>query len=176
MKHFDSVGVRTTCALIDIFSPFEFITLFFNPQLTLSIIPKVYRLKSSILTLVAYLRVNGSAGLFSMITNFRFIVTQSLKSVNILACFKNSDFGMMRSVIGYNKGDSEEVERAKNCIREILTATLDTGFVPYKASRNAVEEMMKRGDPNWVELVRRVKTMLDPNNIMNPGRYGDTSG
>jgi FAD/FMN-containing dehydrogenase len=32
--------------------------------------------------------------------------------------------------------------------------------------------MMERGDPNWVELLRRVKKMLDPNNIMNPGRYG----
>jgi len=46
------------------------------------------------------------------------------------------------------KGDSEEAERAKNCIREVLTATLDTGFVPYKASGIAVEEIMKRGDPN----------------------------
>ena len=93
-----------------------------------------------------------------------------------LGCLKYSHFGMMRSVIGYNKGDPEEAERAKKCIREILIATLDTGFVPYKASRMAVEEIMKRGDPNWVELMRRVKTMLDPNNIMNPGRYGDTIG
>jgi FAD/FMN-containing dehydrogenase len=36
--------------------------------------------------------------------------------------------------------------------------------------------MMRRGDPNWVELMARVKKMLDPNNIMNPGRYGDTRG
>jgi FAD/FMN-containing dehydrogenase len=27
----------------------------------------------------------------------------------------------------------------------------------------------------WVELLIRVKRMLDPNNIMNPGRYGDTA-
>jgi len=53
---------------------------------------------------------------------------------------------------------------------------LDAGFVPYKAPYWAVEEMMKRGDPNWVKLLTRVKKMLDPNNIMNPGGYGDTRG
>jgi glycolate oxidase len=92
-----------------------------------------------------------------------------------LGCFRNSHFGMMRSVIGYNKGDPEEAARAKKCIREVLIATLDTGFVPYKASRAAVAEMMRRGDPNWVQFLKRVKRMLDPNNIMNPGRYGDAS-
>ena len=91
-----------------------------------------------------------------------------------LVCFKGAHYGMFRSIIGYNKGDPDEVERVKKCMRELLMATLDSGFVPYKAPQWAVEEIMKRGDPNFVELMRRVKTMLDPNNIMNPGRYGDT--
>jgi FAD/FMN-containing dehydrogenase len=80
---------------------------------------------------------------------------------------------MFRSVIGYNKGDSDEVERVSKCIRELLGVTLDNGFIPYKAPYWAVEEIMRRGDPNWVELLKRVKMTLDPNNIMNPGRFGD---
>jgi len=89
-------------------------------------------------------------------------------------CFKNAHYGYVRPIIGYNKGDPDEFERVKKCVREFLIAVLDTGFVPYKAPYWAVEEMMRRGDPGWVNLLRRVKKMLDPNNIMNPQRYGDT--
>ena len=61
-------------------------------------------------------------------------------------------------------------------MRESLLLALDAGFIPYKVPYWAVEEMMRRGDPAWVELLIRVKRMLDPSNIMNPGRYGDTRG
>ena len=79
---------------------------------------------------------------------------------------------MWRIIIGFHKDDADEVDRVKKFMRECGTLALDMGYVPYKAPYWAVEEMMKRGDPNWVELLRRVKKMLDPNNIMNPGRYG----
>ena len=85
---------------------------------------------------------------------------------------RGGHFGMWRIIIGFNKGDADEVDRVHKFMRECGTLALDMGFVPYKAAHWAVEEMMKRGDPNWVELLRRVKKMLDPNNIMNPGRYG----
>jgi FAD/FMN-containing dehydrogenase len=32
--------------------------------------------------------------------------------------------------------------------------------------------MWRRGDPNYVALLRKAKQMLDPNGIMNPGRLG----
>jgi FAD/FMN-containing dehydrogenase len=90
--------------------------------------------------------------------------------------FRSAHYGMLRPILSFNNSDPDEVERARKCMREVLTAVLDAGFVPYKAPYWAVEEMMRRGDPNWVELLIRVKRMLDPNNIMNPGRYGDTRG
>jgi hypothetical protein len=45
------------------------------------------------------------------------------------------------------------VERARKCMREVLTAVLDAGFVPYKAPYWAVEEMMRRSDPNLGRVV-----------------------
>ena len=85
---------------------------------------------------------------------------------------RGGHFGMWRIILGFNKGDPDEVERVRRFMRDCGTLALDMGFIPYKAPHWAVEEMMKRGDPNWVQLLRRVKKMLDPNNIMNPGRYG----
>jgi hypothetical protein len=61
-------------------------------------------------------------------------------------------------------------------MRESLLLALDAGLIPYKAPYWAVEEMTRRSDPGQVELLIRVKRMLDPSKIMNPGRYGDTRG
>jgi FAD/FMN-containing dehydrogenase len=80
---------------------------------------------------------------------------------------------MLRLVSQFFKGNPDEVSRVTKCMQEIMMVALNHGFVPYKAPHWAIEEMMKRGDPNWVKLLSRVKKMLDPNNIMNPGRYGD---
>jgi FAD/FMN-containing dehydrogenase len=99
-----------------------------------------------------------------------------LRRAAIMVPFRGGHYGMFRTVVQFYKGDPDEVERVRKCVREISSAALDLGFVPYKAPYWAVQEMMRRGDPNWVELLARVKKMLDPNNIMNPGRYGDTRG
>ena len=99
-----------------------------------------------------------------------------LRRSAIVVPFRGGHYGMLRMVAQFYKGDPDEVSRVKKCMQEIMIVALDHGFVPYKAPYWAVEEMMRRGDPNWVELVVRVKRMLDPNNIMNPGRYGDTRG
>jgi len=86
---------------------------------------------------------------------------------------RGGHFGMWRIIIGFNKDNPDELTRVHGFMRECGNLALDTGFVPYKAPHWAVQEMMRRGDPNWVELMKRVKNMLDPNSIMNPGRYGD---
>ena len=85
---------------------------------------------------------------------------------------RGGHYGMWRPIVAFDKGNAEEVERVRKFMQGALVVALDCGFVPYKASYWAVKAMMERGDPNWVELLRRVKKMLDPNNIMNPGRYG----
>jgi FAD/FMN-containing dehydrogenase len=99
-----------------------------------------------------------------------------LRRAAVMVPFRGGHYGMLRLVEQFYKGDPDEVERVRKCMKEIMNVALDHGFVPYKAPYWAVEEMMRRGDPNWVELLGKVKRMLDPNNIMNPGRYGDTKG
>ncbi|MBN1189149.1 MAG: FAD-binding oxidoreductase [Dehalococcoidales bacterium] len=98
-----------------------------------------------------------------------------LKRAAVMVPFRGGHFGMLRLVMQFYKGDPDEADRVKKCMREIMLAGLDYGFVPYKAPYWAVQELMKRGDPNWVDLLVKVKRLLDPNNIMNPGRYGDST-
>jgi FAD/FMN-containing dehydrogenase len=99
-----------------------------------------------------------------------------LRRAAVMVPFRGGHYGMLRLVEQFYKGDPDEVARVKQCMREIMNVALDHGFVPYKAPYWAVAEMMRRGDPGWVDLMARVKRMLDPNDIMNPGRYGDIKG
>ena len=96
-----------------------------------------------------------------------------LPRVVFLRPFKEGHFGQWRPIMAFNKANPEEVERVRKAMREIVALALDCGYVPYKTPYWAVKMMIERADPNFVELVRRVKKMLDPNNIMNPGRWGE---
>jgi len=85
---------------------------------------------------------------------------------------REGHFSMFRPIVPFNKANAEEIERVRQCMGELTAMALEMGFVPYKAPDWSVKMMAQRADPNWVELLRRVKKVLDPNDIMNPGRWG----
>ncbi len=78
----------------------------------------------------------------------------------------------LRWMLPYDKGDPEMVKRVEALCSEQLELVLDMGFIPYKTPVWAIRKLEERADPNWVKLHRRIKEMLDPNNILNPGRWG----
>jgi FAD/FMN-containing dehydrogenase len=56
--------------------------------------------------------------------------------------------------------------------KELFGALFELGAFPYKTPKWAQELIIPRTDKNWVELMQTIKRTLDPNNIMNPGRWG----
>jgi FAD/FMN-containing dehydrogenase len=46
------------------------------------------------------------------------------------------------------------------------------GFIPYKTPVWAIRKIEERESPEWTQLHRKIKRLLDPNNILNPGRWG----
>jgi len=81
-------------------------------------------------------------------------------------------FAAMRWMLPFDKGDPELVERIKALSLEQLDVALENGFVPYKTPVWAVRKIEERAGPEWRELHRKIKSALDPNNILNPGRWG----
>jgi glycolate oxidase len=81
-------------------------------------------------------------------------------------------FAGLRWMLPYDKGDPALVQRIKDLCAEQLDLVLETGFIPYKTPVWAVRRLEELVGPDWLKLHRRVKAMLDPNNIMNPGRWG----
>jgi len=83
---------------------------------------------------------------------------------------KRGHYGVLRFFIPFNKNDPEEGKTVKKICNELLDIILDVGGVPYKVPAWAAEKLMERADPNYVDLLKRLKKFFDPNGIMNPGR------
>lgn len=71
----------------------------------------------------------------------------------------------------FNRADEDDFERARKALDETNRLTLDLGGVVWKGEVPAQKLMLERMDPNTRELIGRVKKMLDPNGIMNPGNW-----
>jgi FAD/FMN-containing dehydrogenase len=75
-----------------------------------------------------------------------------------------------RTNINFNKNDPRDIESAHQILKEIheKVQSLD-GVVMYKAPEWAHQVYKDKTLPATNELIQKVKKLLDPNNIMNPG-------
>ena len=85
---------------------------------------------------------------------------------------KGGHFGVLRFIQTFARDDDEDVARVRECNRELVAMALDEGFIPYKTPADAVEQVRERMWPGTYELMERVRALLDPDRIMNPGRLG----
>ena len=81
--------------------------------------------------------------------------------------YRGVHYGMLRAMIPFPKKDPASVENARQAIVECLKVDLDNGGIPYKPPVDFGREINKRAHPGYVELLKKIKHMLDPNNIMN---------
>jgi glycolate oxidase len=85
---------------------------------------------------------------------------------------REGHFAAIRWLLPFDKEDPEVVEKVSALYMEQLDMIIEMGYVPYKTPFWAIRKMEERAGADWVEFHRRVKKMMDPNNIMNPGRWG----
>ncbi|MHA1265018.1 MAG: FAD-binding oxidoreductase [Candidatus Helarchaeota archaeon] len=85
---------------------------------------------------------------------------------------KYGHYGVQRFLIPFNKSDSKEIQNVTAMCEELVEMILDIGGIPYKMPPKVAKVMMKRADPNFVTLLRKIKATLDPNKILNPGKLG----
>ena len=71
----------------------------------------------------------------------------------------------------FNRADPASVDAARSALHESDEAVLELGGVPWKPGLYAQGLIAGVMDPGTRELMRRVKAMLDPNRIMNPGNW-----
>jgi len=71
----------------------------------------------------------------------------------------------------FNRADEEDIEKTRAALAESNQFTLDVGGMIWKGEVEAQHMMLRRMDPHTVQLIQRVKRLLDPNGIMNPGNW-----
>ncbi len=76
-----------------------------------------------------------------------------------------------RTNINFIKNDPNEIKTARKLLKEIhaVVQELD-GVVMYKPPKWAVHTYHDKTLPATSDLIRKIKQLLDPNNIMNPGQ------
>ena len=63
-----------------------------------------------------------------------------------------------------------EKERAQRCFDMLFDEGRQLGFVPYRMGSQAFHKL-DAGDDPALTLARRLKRLLDPGDIISPGRY-----
>ena len=85
---------------------------------------------------------------------------------------------MCGPVYSFNRADEKDIEKVRQALNESSKLILELGGVLWKAGLPGQSLMIERMDRNTVELMGRIKTLLDPNGIMNPGNWvaGNANG
>jgi 4-cresol dehydrogenase (hydroxylating) len=72
--------------------------------------------------------------------------------------------------VAYDKEDQQETQRAQTCYQASFDAVMDAGYVPYRVGIQSMAELAQGADVFW-ETVGTIKSALDPDSIIAPGRY-----
>jgi glycolate oxidase len=71
----------------------------------------------------------------------------------------------------FNRADEEDIEKTRKALGESNRVTFELGGIVWKGEVGAQRLAMEKMDINTTALIKRVKNLLDPNAIMNPGNW-----
>jgi 4-cresol dehydrogenase (hydroxylating) len=93
---------------------------------------------------------------------FDTLVTFTMITDRALCCVSN---------IAYDKRDASDVSKAKACYQEAYEALLAAGYVPYRSGPTGYGYLESQSHSAFWDFTRELKTAIDPNGILSPGRY-----
>ncbi|RYF09259.1 MAG: FAD-binding oxidoreductase, partial [Deltaproteobacteria bacterium] len=74
------------------------------------------------------------------------------------------------SNIAFDRSIAGEVSQAEVCYHEVLDILKRHGFYSYRMAPDSSSKLLEGPDTFW-ETVGSLKNVLDPNNVISPGRY-----
>lgn len=80
--------------------------------------------------------------------------------------------GMMFSwTYAFNRADQSTVAHARQALHETDEMVMEQGLTLWKPAVFGQKLLMDRMDANTLQMMKKVKHLLDPNGIMNPGNW-----
>ena len=74
-------------------------------------------------------------------------------------------------IYSFNRADEESLENSRKALIETTDMVLDVGGVPWKPSIDEQQRIIQKMDPVTFDLMNKIRGLLDPNGIMNPGNW-----
>ncbi|MHA1491051.1 MAG: FAD-binding oxidoreductase [Promethearchaeota archaeon] len=71
----------------------------------------------------------------------------------------------------FNRADPKDIENARQALHETNKEVLDMGGIPWKSELEGQKLILQKMDPNYKMLLKTIRSVLDPNGIMNPGNW-----
>ena len=71
----------------------------------------------------------------------------------------------------FNRSDPKDMKNARDALHQTNKAVLEIGGIPWKAELDGQRMILEKMDPNYKKLLKGIKSLLDPNGIMNPGNW-----
>jgi len=71
----------------------------------------------------------------------------------------------------FNRAEPDTIRHAKEALHETDDIVVELGGVIWKPGIYGQKLIMERLDPATRELMKKIKKLLDPNGIMNPGNW-----
>ena len=71
----------------------------------------------------------------------------------------------------FNRADPDMMERTRKALQDAAEFALAAGGVSWKPTIDEQRMIIQRMDPNTWNLMKMIKTNLDPQGIMNPGNW-----
>ena len=72
--------------------------------------------------------------------------------------------------IVFDLSNPAAVKDAHNCLKKLVTQGCKLGYVPYRLNIDQQQWLLDKESDFW-QTVNQIKSILDPNNILSPGRY-----
>ncbi|MHA1378697.1 MAG: FAD-binding oxidoreductase [Candidatus Helarchaeota archaeon] len=109
--------------------------------------------------------VKGANEAFEVIKKHGFETCLYCRSMN------SHHYWAFRFLLRFDKSKDGEIERVREMNKELYGSLLKYGAIPYKTPLWAAKLILEQSDPNTVKLFKKIKKTMDPNFIMNPGRW-----
>jgi glycolate oxidase len=91
--------------------------------------------------------------------------------------------GNIHPSILYDDKNPEDLRLVEKIVEELMDYAIEMGGtitgehgVGIQKARHLEKQLRVHGGPGLIDLMREIKRIFDPNNIMNPGKYVDAKG
>ncbi|MNK95382.1 4-cresol dehydrogenase [hydroxylating] flavoprotein subunit [compost metagenome] len=71
--------------------------------------------------------------------------------------------------VHFDRNNQAERDRAHACVKEMTTVFSNLGFYPYRLNIDQMSDVLNQSPHH--QIIKRIKTALDPRGIIAPGRY-----